>query len=94
MSYKSFWGTWAALLAVTLGMIGAGAGWVAGGAFLAIMLLGMLVKIGLIGGNFMHLRSENRTLILIVALGLLLVGAALFAGLVPDALRLARMRAG
>jgi cytochrome c oxidase subunit IV len=91
MTYKAYWGTWLALLIVTLAMIAAGSGTLVGGVLLAVLLLGMTVKIGLIGGNFMHLRSENRVLILIVALGILLVGIALFAGIAVDAARVARL---
>lgn len=91
MTYKAYWGTWLVLLVVTLGMIVAGSGSVTGGALLVLLLLGMLVKIGLIGGNFMHLRSENRILILIVALGILLVSIALFAGIAVDAARVYKL---
>jgi cytochrome c oxidase subunit IV len=91
MTYKAYWGTWFALLLVTVAMIAAGNGTLAGRALLALLLVAMLIKIGLICGNFMHLRRETRSLILIVALGLLAVGLVLFAGILPDAMRVQRL---
>lgn len=87
MTYKAYWGTWFALLMVTVAMIVAGNGKVAGRALLALLLVAMVAKIGLIGGNFMHLRREALSLILIVVLGLLAVGLALFVGIMQDASR-------
>ncbi|MBI1791652.1 MAG: cytochrome C oxidase subunit IV family protein [Acidobacteria bacterium] len=91
MPYKTYWVTWFLLLIVTVGMLAAGSGSLTGRLLLGLLLAAMVVKIGLIGGNFMHLRSEKRSLILIVALGILLVGLALFAGIAPDALRVLKL---
>lgn len=91
MAYKRYWITWLALLFITLSMIAAGQGG-SKGLLLGLLLVAMAVKAGLIGGTFMHLRSENRALVLIVVLGLIVVGAALFAGIAPDALRILRLK--
>ena len=90
MRLKTYWVTWFALLVVTAGMLFAGGGGKPGGILLGLLLAAMTVKATLIAGNFMHLRSEARSLVLIVSLGLALVGIALFAGIAPDALRIAK----
>jgi cytochrome c oxidase subunit IV len=90
-TYKTYWATWGVLLLITLGMIAAGGGALTGRLLLATLLLAMGVKAALIGGTFMHLRSERLSLILIVAIGLLLVGVILFAGIAADALRVLRL---
>ena len=90
MAYKRYWITWLVLLAITLSMIAAGQG--ASKALLLGLLAAMTIKAGLIAGTFMHLRSESRALVLIVALGLILVAAALFGGIAPDALRVLRLK--
>lgn len=87
MSYKSYWGTWAALLVLTLVMILADKGPLPRLALLAVLLGAMAAKAAMIAGNFMHLRQEHRRLILIVALSMVLTGLALFAGIAPDSLR-------
>ncbi|MBI2680204.1 MAG: cytochrome C oxidase subunit IV family protein [Candidatus Solibacter usitatus] len=89
-TYKIYWATWGVLLLITLGMIAAG-GALTGKLLLVSLLLAMGVKAALIGGTFMHLRSEQLSLILIVTLGLLLVGAILFAGIAADAVRVLRL---
>jgi len=87
-AYKNYWLTWLVLLFVTLGMIFVGTSSVSKWFLLPLLLAAMLVKAGLIGGNFMHLRKERLALVLIVTLGTLLVGVALFAGIAPDGARI------
>jgi cytochrome c oxidase subunit IV len=50
------------------------------------LLVFMLVKATMIGGNFMHLRYEQRNLAFIVAAGLLVTSAILFAFITPESL--------
>ena len=93
MSYKGTWLTWLSLLAITGGMLLAGGGSGKGGTPLILLLVAaMLVKAGLIAANFMHLRGERLALVLIVAFGILAVGAALFSGIAPDGVRTLRLR--
>ena len=88
--YKKYWITWFALLIVTLVMLFAGAA-ASGGVLLALLLIAMAAKASMITGMFMHLKSEPKGLILIVVLGIVLVGIALFAGIAPDAIRVLRL---
>ena len=84
--------TWLVLLAMTVGMIAAErAGF---GRVGAVVILGgaMLVKAGLIALEFMHLRSENRRLILLVGAGLLVTGAVLFGLISIDGIRAGELR--
>ncbi|MBM3810499.1 MAG: hypothetical protein FJW20_02570 [Acidimicrobiia bacterium] len=91
MKFKMYWGTWLFLLALTLAMLFVGGG-TARLALLALLLVAMMVKAVLIGANFMHLRSEHRVLVWMVAAGLLFVGLALFAGIAPDGIRAFTLR--
>lgn len=93
MAYRGYWITWVILLVVTLSMILVGGSAVPTWLLVAFILTAMSVKAGLIGAQFMHLRSESRALVLIVVLGLAAVGAALFAGISPDAIRTLALRA-
>jgi cytochrome c oxidase subunit IV len=95
MTYRKYWLNWLLLLLVTGAMLFAGGGSsTAGVGVLALLLAAMTVKAGLIAGNFMHLRSERASLILIVVLGLAATGIALFAGIAVDALRVLRLSGG
>jgi cytochrome c oxidase subunit IV len=60
-------------------------------AFVLFMLLAMMTKAAIIAGNFMHLRSERLPLVMTVVVGLLVVGAILFALIAPDAVRIHQM---
>jgi hypothetical protein len=87
---KTYWITWAALLAFTVLML-----WADGAsqliprtAFVIVMLSVMLVKVTLIGANFMHLRDERASLVITVVVGLLVTGTILFILMAPDAARI------
>ena len=85
---KVYWITWSVLLAFTLVMV-----WLDGASiprlvFVIAMLAAMLAKASLIASNFMHLRFERVSLILMVVIGLLVTGAVLWVLIVPDALRI------
>jgi len=86
-NYKTYWYTWGVLLFLTLGMIlvggvGFGKGWI-----VALLLAAMLAKATLILGNFMHLRFERVSLILMVVIGVVFTALALFFGIAPDGVR-------
>ena len=85
---KVYWITWSVLLAFTLVMV-----WLDGAsiprlAFAIAMLVAMLTKASLIASNFMHLRFERVSLVLMVVVGLLVTGTVLYVLIIPDALRL------
>jgi caa(3)-type oxidase subunit IV len=52
-------------------------------ALIAMLVLACIAKVVLVGGIFMHLKFEVRTLVLIVCLPLVF-SAILFVGLMPD----------
>ncbi|MBI3494326.1 MAG: cytochrome C oxidase subunit IV family protein [Acidobacteria bacterium] len=90
-STKVYWITWSVLLTFTLVMV-----WLDGVsiprlAFVIAMLVAMLAKASLIASNFMHLRYERVSLILMVVVGLLVTGTLLYVLIVPDAVRIQRM---
>jgi cytochrome c oxidase subunit IV len=91
---KVYWISWSALLALTLVMLGLDSAPLPRAIFVVLMLAAMLTKATVIGGNFMHLRSERVSLALTVVAGLLLTGAILFALIAPDAIRIRDMAAG
>ena len=85
---KVYWITWSVLLAFTFVMV-----WLDGVsiprlAFVVTMLVAMLAKASLIASNFMHLRFERVSLVLMVVVGLLVTGALLYVLIVPDAVRI------
>ena len=87
-STKVYWITWSVLLAFTLVMV-----WLDGRsiprlAFVVAMLAAMLTKASLIASNFMHLRFERVSLVLMIVIGLLVTGAVLYVLIVPDAVRI------
>ena len=85
---RVYWITWSVLLAFTLVMV-----WLDGMsiprlAFVVAMLVAMLAKASLIASNFMHLRFERVSLVLMIVIGLLVTGAFLYVLIVPDAVRI------
>lgn len=89
--YGLYWRTWLILLGLTLLMLFVDSAPVSRLVFLGILLGAMLIKAGLIGANFMHLRFEKAVLALSVTLALLLTGLALFILIGLDAARSARL---
>jgi len=86
MDYKKYWGPWISLLVLTLVMLVADRAFT-GTILLTALLLAMTAKAILIAGTFMHLKWEHKGLIWTVVLGLVVVGAALFAGIAADGVR-------
>ena len=88
---KTYWITWAVLLVFTVVMLWADAASIPRTAFVVFMLVAMLTKASIIGGNFMHLKSERMPLILTVVVGLLVTGGVLYVLIAPDAVRIHEM---
>jgi cytochrome c oxidase subunit IV len=88
---KIYWITWAVLLVFTVVMIWADALSIPRTPFVVFMLAAMLTKAAIIGGNFMHLRSERLPLVLTVVVGLLVIGGILYVLIAPDAARIHEM---
>jgi hypothetical protein len=90
---RGYWITWLVLLVLTVAMLGAdgASGSVPRTLFVGFMLAAMLVKVTLIGGNFMHLRSEHAGLVWTVVVGLLVTGTILYVLIAPDAARIRAM---
>ncbi|HSF17178.1 MAG TPA: cytochrome C oxidase subunit IV family protein [Vicinamibacteria bacterium] len=89
-AYRSFWKTWAILLALTVVMVFVDVVQ-APRALLVIVLLGaMLTKAFLIGAEFMDLKHERLVVGVAVAFSLLFFGAVLYALMVPDGLAILR----
>ena len=84
---KLYWRIWLVLLGLSLLMVvvdqSAAPRVLLGG----VLIAAMLVKATLIGGYFMHLRFERKSLIWMVVLSLLLLGTILFVLLIPDGMR-------
>jgi len=91
VSYKGYWGTWVALLALTFLMLFVGGGSTAGLILLGLLLAAMAVKATIICANFMHLRFERGSLVWMVGLGILFTALALFAGIAVDGARILRL---
>jgi cytochrome c oxidase subunit IV len=90
---KTYWITWAVLLAFTMVMLWADGASIPRTAFVVFMLAAMLTKASIIGANFMHLRHENAGIALTVVVGLLVTGALLYVLISPDAARIHNMLA-
>jgi cytochrome c oxidase subunit IV len=90
-SVRGYWITWGVLLAITVVMLWVDGAQLSRGVLLAILLIAMAAKATLIAGKFMHLWHERRGLIVTVVFGLFVMGAILYALIVPDALRIHEM---
>ncbi len=76
--YKGYWILWIVLLVVTMTMIAIGDSQLAKASQAVLLLLGSSVKASLIIFFYMHLRFENRNLILLVLIGIFLTGILMF----------------
>ena len=88
---RGYWITWSVLLVFTVVMLWADSASIPRLAFVVFMVAAMLTKASIIGGNFMHLKSERAALVLTVVVGLLVTGAVLYVLIVPDAVRIHEM---
>jgi cytochrome c oxidase subunit IV len=76
--YRIYWVTWAILLVITLAMLAAEEFHMPRWFLLVFLLVFMMVKAVMIAGNFMHLRFENRSLAIVVGLGILATSLILY----------------
>ncbi len=87
----TYWKTWGVLLALTLVMLVVDGSDVSRALLVGVILLAMVIKATLIAGYFMHLRYEHVAIGITVIVCLFLVGAFLYALILPDAYRIAGM---
>jgi cytochrome c oxidase subunit IV len=76
--YRIYVFTWIVLLIVTVAMLGAEALHFPRWFLIGFLLIFMMVKAVMIGGNFMHLRFERLNLSIMVAVGILITSLILF----------------
>lgn len=76
--YKGYWLLWIVLLVLTVTMIFIGESQLSKAPQAILLLLGASLKASLIIFFYMHLRFENRNLILVVLLGIFLTGILMF----------------
>ena len=84
--YRIYWVTWGILLVITVAMLAAEKFHFPRIFLVLFLVVFMLVKATMIGGNFMHLRYEQRNLAVIVAIGLLVTSVILFSFITPESL--------
>ena len=82
--YRTYWITWAILLAITVGMLLAEAMHMPRWFLVLFLLAFMMVKAFMIGGNFMHLRYEKKNLGFMVAAGILVTSLILYVFIVNE----------
>jgi cytochrome c oxidase subunit IV len=83
--YRVYWVTWIILLVITVAMLAAESFHMPRWFLLVFLLLFMMVKATIIGGNFMHLRYEKPSLAVMVATGILVTSLILFFFIRPEA---------
>ena len=76
--YKGYWLLWIVLLLLTVTMIFIGESQLAQASQAILLLLGSSLKASLIIFFYMHLRLENRNLILLVLIGIFLTSILMF----------------
>lgn len=89
--YKGYWVTWGILLVITGVMLATELLPWSRSLVIGLLLVAMLIKITLIGGEFMHLRFERPALVLAVAGSILFFSAFLFILIAFDGLRIFKM---
>jgi cytochrome c oxidase subunit 4 len=77
--YKGYWILWIVLLVLTVTMIFIGESSLAQAPQAILLLIGSSLKASLIIFFYMHLRFENRNLILVVLIGIFLTSVLMFA---------------
>ena len=82
--YKIYWITWGILLVITVAMLAAEAFHLPRIFTVLFLLAFMMVKASMIGGNFMHLRFERRSLSWMVAAGILVTSLILYTFITPE----------
>lgn len=82
--YRVYWVTWSILLAITVAMLAAESFHMPRWFLIIFLVLFMMVKAVMIGGNFMHLRYEKRNLGFMVAAGILVTSLILYLFIVNE----------
>jgi cytochrome c oxidase subunit IV len=82
--YKIYLRTWIILLIVTLAMLLSESFHLPRIFLILYLLVFMMVKATMIGGNFMHLRFERGNLVFMVAAGILVTSLILFLFITPE----------
>ena len=88
--YRIYRITWVILLIITVAMLAAEALHLPRIFLIVFLLAFMMVKATMIGGNFMHLRYERRSLALMVAAGILVTSLILYSFISREAHHVAR----
>jgi cytochrome c oxidase subunit IV len=83
--YRVYWVTWGILLVITVAMLVAERFHMPRIVLVLFLLVFMMVKAVMIGGNFMHLRFEKSNLGLMVFCGIMVTSLILFAFITPEA---------
>jgi caa(3)-type oxidase subunit IV len=76
--YRVYWVTWVILLVVTVAMLAAESLHMPRWFLVVFLVVFMMVKAVMIGGNFMHLRYERRNLSFMVASGIVVTSLILY----------------
>lgn len=82
--YKIYWITWGLLLVITVAMLAAEQFHMPRWFLLVFLLAFMTVKAYMIGGRFMHLNFEKRSLGITVVAGLIVTSLILFLFITPE----------
>jgi cytochrome c oxidase subunit IV len=90
MRYRTYWISWAGLLALTLLMLVTETAPLYRMIAVGLLIAAMLVKAGVIAAWFMHLRFERAALVLSVVGATVLTAIALFGLIVPDGIAMFR----
>jgi cytochrome c oxidase subunit IV len=83
--YRVYLVTWIILLAITVLMLVAERFHMPRIVLILFLLVFMMVKAVMIGGNFMHLRYEKRNLAVMVSTGILVTSLILYLFITPEA---------
>ena len=76
--YRIYWITWIILLIITVAMLASESMHLPRWFLVAFLLVFMMVKAVMIGGNFMHLRFERRNLAVMVGAGIVVTSLILY----------------
>jgi caa(3)-type oxidase subunit IV len=90
LPYSRYWMWWGVLLGLTVLMLLTETVPLYRAAAVAVLVVAMLVKAGVIATWFMHLKFERMALVLAVVGGTLLTAAALFGLIAPDGIAMLR----
>lgn len=91
VGYRIYWVTWGILLALTAVMLLTEMFQFSRPFVIAVLLVAMIIKASLIGGQFMHLRYEKLALVLAVVGSIAFLSAYLFILISFDGMRIFHM---